>query len=211
MGIVHLRDCEICVEFGSSHIPKHYVLRGVPDEGRILESTEHFVLVPDYAPLVPGHLLLFARVHALSMADYLSSGGSTREDELLQMLERYSARHTDYGIIEHGSTLDVERDRPCIAHAHLHLLPITADDLKAEVRTARWSDIAQVSGREYVLVGDSESLNVAMDWRPPVRQYARSLVGRLLGLPELMIYSDTCIVPDTVAATITEWNTNSVK
>lgn len=209
-------DCEICVEFDAAYAPEHYLYRGVSSAGRILAQTDHFVLVPDYAPLMSGHLLLFAREHALSMADYLSVGG-TRANEIPQLLSRYTSQYGAPALIEHGSTLEVERERPCVAHAHLHLLPLAADDLKNEfardsggaATTATWSDVSQASGREYVLVGSSESVIMAVNWRPPARQYARALVGRTLGLSAFQTYSDTCIVPDIVAATISEWNADS--
>lgn len=211
-------NCEICVEFDAAQAPEHYLFRGVPQAGRILVRTDHFVLVPDYAPLTRGHLLLFSRVHTLSMADYLALGG-THASDLVQVLERYTQRYGAPMIIEHGSTLEIERESPCIAHAHFHLLPFAAADftyeferdLGASATTATWTDLPQVSGREYVLVGTKESVALAVNWRPPARQYARSLVGRTLGLSTSQTYSDSCIMPDVVAATIQEWNADDVK
>ncbi|WP_433586451.1 HIT domain-containing protein [Microbacterium hydrocarbonoxydans] len=205
-------DCEICVEFEASHVPEHYLFRGVPEAGRVLAQTDEFVLVPDFAPMMPGHVLLFTRSHALSMADHLRDGAD--DGELASVLERYSMFYGALAVIEHGSTLEVERARPCIAHAHLHLLPLDADPLireftresAQETTESAWPEIVRAAGHEYVLVGGGESVTMCVDWHPPARQYARSLVGRVLGLLPPQTYSDVCIAPDLVSAIISEWS-----
>lgn len=215
---MHSDGCEICTEFHTTPAPDHYRFRGVPADGRVLAETDHFVLVPDYAPLIPGHLLLFTRAHTLSMADCLADDG-THASELLEFLDSYGDECGTLAIIEHGSTVDLERETPCIAHAHLHILPLAAEalvrgfsgDSEDTVTVATWADVSGLSGHEYVLVGDSRSLRLARDWHPPVRQYARFLVGRALGLPDARTYSDTCIFPEVVAATVSEWSKRHVE
>jgi hypothetical protein len=171
------------------------------------------VLVPDYAPLTPGHLLLLARPHALSTADHLQISPLAGA-QLVELFDEYLRRYDHLTIIEHGSTPAVERDAPCIAHAHLHLLPLEVSDVRAVFRNdvspshqhIPWADLPNVaSGLEYVLVGGRDDFDIALEWHPATRQYARSLVTRTIDLPLSQAYSDTCVLPELVEATLAEW------
>lgn len=211
--------CEICLELNEGIYSPHYALRGIPASGREIMRTGRFVLAPDYAPLVAGHLLLFTMGHALSIADHIAAGSGTADD-LDTVFGEYRARYGALTAIEHGSTHEVERDHPCIAHAHLHLFPLDSGpivevfsrDGGSQVEMRSWGGMAETArGREYVLVGDGTGVAIAVDWAPPQRQYARSLVGAVLELTPNEIYSDTCLAPDVVMSTLENWRPEDVR
>lgn len=210
---MHKPQCEICTEFDSPQVPTHYQLRGVPKGGREIARSRHFVLVPDYAPLMNGHLLLLSTPHELSMADHLA-GTPQAQNDLTAFFDMYLGHYGRMTVVEHGSTDAIERETPCIAHAHLHLLPIEVGELRQQFRadaspadlSIAWSDLPRVAaGSEYVLVGERDHLDVAAGWSPTSRQYARSITSAARNLSAKQTYSDTCISPEMVQMTLTDW------
>ncbi|MFC9919650.1 hypothetical protein [Agromyces binzhouensis] len=214
-GYTSPSDCEICIELGGGVQPEYYAVWGVPDTGRVLRRNSRLALVPDLAPLHPNHCLLFATSHFLSFADFLSEDRDARTAEVIEFIEEYRSQFGTVTLIEHGSTASLERDPSCVTHAHIHLFSVDAaavlDIFRAEagIRVSSPLGLREVTdhafGREYVMVGNLESMQLAIDWAPPHRQYARSLVGRATGLSLDSTWSDKCLNPSIVRASLADW------
>ncbi|MFE7507111.1 hypothetical protein [Promicromonospora sp. NPDC057488] len=100
----------------------------------------------DIAPVKPGHLLLLAPGHDLTMATALAGDGE-RWRYVDAVREAYRRTFPDNGltILEHGSGGTGHR-RDCIEHAHWHLLPFEhelGEIVDADLRAALNEDQAQ--------------------------------------------------------------------
>jgi diadenosine tetraphosphate (Ap4A) HIT family hydrolase len=157
---------------------------------RRLRETRSFAMVVDISPLTEGHLLVVPKSHYLNFATAMLD----HREEAAQLLDSARAwvRET-YGAVtlfEHGSTAD-ETGGACIAHAHVHVLPVEAAQVVALMRrdglelldNVAWSEIARAR-RPYLLCSDGDRSVVAF---PPARtrhQYLRSAAGQVLGIPD---------------------------
>ena len=106
----------------------------LPGAAGMLWGDEEFFVIPDIAPIIPGHLLLLTTRHHLSM-------GAVPEHSH-DVLERHAERidhimRAGFGrpalFVEHGATRPHEAGS-CIDHAHWHCLPDTGtiiDDLES--------------------------------------------------------------------------------
>lgn len=160
---------------------------------RILLETTGFAIVVDISPLVEGHLLVVPKKHYLNFAGAMLD----HPHEAVQVIR--SARdwvHRTYGsvaLFEHGSTPG-ESGGACIAHAHVHVLPVAATGLIAVMRRDRleltvlpdhtgWTEIADTP-RPYLLCSDGESSVVTFPPERVRRQYLRSAAAEVLGIPD---------------------------
>jgi diadenosine tetraphosphate (Ap4A) HIT family hydrolase len=116
------QECPFCVSF------EYYLYRKMlpnyrPGELEIC-GTKNFVVLPDIAPLVEGHILIISREHHLSM------GSCGLFDELVELKEHVqrmvSACYSQPIFFEHGS-MKPKHCGSSIDHAHLHCLPLPID------------------------------------------------------------------------------------
>jgi diadenosine tetraphosphate (Ap4A) HIT family hydrolase len=184
-------DSDFCEEIaGATDTTFSAVYEGEPPDRAIWE-TSRFRLIADMSPLCVGHLLLLPTEHYLSFADLID----TRHEELTTafaaIASLYRGTFGQLTVLEHGSS-EAMRTRACISHAHWHLLPvegrrvdslILADGLTS-VSLADFKELATVKGEPYFLCAHEGEYHV-YDGQSPMRsQYLRSLVGRLLGIPD---------------------------
>src|SRR5580704_5819432 len=146
-------DCPFCV----GHLGRSAELY---DE--VLFRDKLVNVVPDLSPLCPGHLLVAARQHVLSMAEL----GPTRLGKLALRLSdlgtKLSPEFVDQGnyfLFEHGTPQDRGGSGACIDHAHLHMLPME-DQMSDQLTSAlswqsipRLKDLARFQGVGYAYLG----------------------------------------------------------
>jgi len=91
-------------------------------ENTILFSTKNFIIIPDAAPIVPGHVLVISRNHYFGFARMNYQLISEYESLKNKVFSIKPFQHLDYIEIEHGSTTE-DAAGACIVHAHIHLIP----------------------------------------------------------------------------------------
>ena len=157
---------------------------------RRLRETARFAVMVDISPLTEGHLLVVPKRHYLNFATAILEHG----DEAAQLLD--SARawvQATYGsvtLFEHGSTADATGG-VCIAHAHVHVLPVEVAQVAAVMRrdglelreSMDWAEIARAR-RPYLLCSDGDRSVVAFPAARTRHQYLRSAAGEVLGIPD---------------------------
>lgn len=167
--------------------------RGNPPT-RLLAETENLAVLADLSPLTAGHVLVVPRRHYLSFASVLGD----HLDETVALLDRllpvYRQEFGEPTILEHGSSKADARASACVAHAHLHVLPIDGDAVEdiwrrdglipKELRG--WSGLSQRGGEDssYFFC---HSRGRATLYRPPgamPSQYLRKSAGAVIGLAE---------------------------
>ncbi|AVH59064.1 MULTISPECIES: HIT family protein [Streptomyces] len=184
---------DLCAELsGATFTEFSRTYQGDP-HSRVLLETANFAMVVDISPLVEGHLLVVPKKHYLSFAramlDY--------RHEAISVVQRARdwVRKT-YGTVtlfEHGSTAG-QSGGACIAHAHIHVLPVESKRLVAvmqrdELELTALPDItswteATESQRPYLLCSDGESSCVALLSARVRHQYLRSASAEVLGIPD---------------------------
>lgn len=102
--------------------------------------TDNFIVVPDIAPLIEGHLLIIPITH------YLCCGAALQEHSAeLAELKAFITHvvQTAYGdcmFIEHGAAQDL-RAGNSIDHAHLHCLPADIDITVSSNELGVWEQL----------------------------------------------------------------------
>jgi ATP adenylyltransferase len=92
----------------------------------IIYKTPNFVVLPDIAPLVEGHLLIISLTHFLCFGNLPDDHFKEFEeikDYITQLLTKTYTRHIFF---EHGPALP-KRAGCCIDHAHIHCVPAETD------------------------------------------------------------------------------------
>jgi diadenosine tetraphosphate (Ap4A) HIT family hydrolase len=184
---------DLCAELsGSASTEFSRTYEGDP-QSRILLETTNFAIVVDISPLVEGHLLVVPKKHYLNFAsamlDYRHEAVQVTQRARDWLRETYGS----VALFEHGSTSG-QSGGACIAHAHIHVLPVAATGLVAVMRhdeleltalldIASWTEIAETP-RPYLLCSDGERSLVTF---PPARvrhQYLRCAAAEVLGIPD---------------------------
>lgn len=105
---------------------KFNLQQGLPGADSILLDTGRFIVVPDIAPLITGHVLIVSTRHITAMGDTTPAEAT----ELLDVARRVSdlvagsTGSATVTLFEHGAR-DSNRAGACIGHAHWHCLPGT--------------------------------------------------------------------------------------
>src|SRR5581483_2624338 len=158
---------------------------------RFLAETEHFSVVPDISPLVPGHVMILPKSHQrsfgavpLEQADEFS--------ELVALVKRVLTECYERPIVlEHG-TNSLSVGGGCVSHAHLHFMPKAVDFRPALSKygmspLSRFEDLRSWADqdRSYVFFGavDGE-MYVADQLFGIPRQFIRIEFARAIGLPD---------------------------
>jgi diadenosine tetraphosphate (Ap4A) HIT family hydrolase len=116
---------------GANPQPADCVFCDVERLNGILAETDHFLILADHAPLVEGHLLIIPRQH------YACYGAvpADLEEELLAIKRRVAAflrgTYRAPAFFEHGVF------RQTVCHAHLHAIPLGAEDFHVDPLLAR--------------------------------------------------------------------------
>ncbi|WP_433478994.1 HIT family protein [Spirillospora sp. CA-142024] len=136
-------------------------IAGLPGESGVIAGDRDFLLIPDVAPLVEGHLLLVTRDHHQCAGDF---GREMWERALhwrdrVARLYREAYRTGELLLFEHGPATP-QGGGACVDHAHWHLLPGTPGVravVEREGRPGTPADHAALracfrTGRSYLLI-----------------------------------------------------------
>ncbi|MFI1563982.1 HIT family protein [Streptomyces sp. NPDC020490] len=184
-------DSEFCEEIAGAPDTTFSAIYGGDPPSRVIWETSRFRLIADMSPLCAGHLLLLPVEHYLSFAEFVD----VRHGELAAVFSvlksLYRSAFGPLTILEHGSSAAM-RTRACISHAHWHILPvdgqhvdslIAADGLPA-VSLTDIKGLAALRGEPYFLCAHEGEYKVYDGHTPMRSQYLRSVVGRLLDIPD---------------------------
>jgi len=117
-------DCPFCSK-NNFYIKKKYFPEHI-HESFILYQTPNFIVVPDIAPIVEGHLLIISKKHYPCYGK-LEQNYFHELIELKEKISKFLARHYQNPLFfEHGPAVS-KHAGCCIDHAHLHCLPINID------------------------------------------------------------------------------------
>ena len=195
MSDISERFCEdFCQELaGSKDTSFSRTYDGEP-ASRIIAVSNNLTLMADLSPLSIGHLLLVSNYHYYSYAevcrDHLDEVGRVTD----QVLTLYSSTFGDPVILEHGSSPDASGGSSCISHAHWHFLPVSAERISGvmtedglkHTNLESLGELAQTARRlvPYLYVASASHRSVFSIDRLIRRQYLRSVVGTILGIPD---------------------------
>ncbi|MEU6404593.1 HIT domain-containing protein [Streptomyces sp. NPDC046985] len=187
----HCVDSDFCEEIaGAPDTTFSAVYEGDP-ASRVIGETPRFRLIADMSPLCVGHLLFSPLEHYLSFAEFVDAFHAEFATAFAAIGSLYRAAFGRLTVLEHGSS-DAMRARACISHAHWHILPvqgarvdslISADGLSSRC-LADFSELAAFKGEPYFLCAHEDEWRVYDGSTPMRSQYLRSVIGRLLGIPD---------------------------
>lgn len=92
----------------------------------IIYETTNFLVAPDIAPLIEGHLLLFPKAHYISVGNLIAEHFSEFTDVKNYILHLFLNRYSRPVFFEHGAA-KTQKAGNSIDHAHLHCLPADID------------------------------------------------------------------------------------
>jgi diadenosine tetraphosphate (Ap4A) HIT family hydrolase len=179
-----MTSCPFCsiLKPSSSVTPFRGILKADVTSEIIYEGTD-FVIMPDTAPVVPYHLLIISRDHLFSM-------GHVREQQSQELQSiKQRVRHFNREVAgqptlfyEHGAC-GTTSGSACIAHAHLHALPLSLPQIQAaflNVIKKVGMPQAEIDRKGEYLFGefvDSELLYWPDDHTP--RQFFRQVIAAI--------------------------------
>lgn len=149
-------------------------------------------MLADYAPLVPGHVVVVPVEYVLSLAAARPAAIAEVEPVVARLRSILGELYgDDFLVVEHGSSLDMPARSACVLHAHLHVLPVSfdfSDDLRSRnVSIVEASDVTDALSRAprthpYLLWGNESWTRFAplTATSDVPRQYARELIARHL-------------------------------
>lgn len=188
-------DCILCSEITGNDALSSMLRES--ENGQVkkkfIVETDNLILIQDISPIVPGHCLIVTRQHLCSFAE--------AREEVWQELTGVkqaavdaSMQHTrEYFFFEHGTSSLTQTGGACIAHAHIHFIPIAVDMLHylAPVSVAPLTlggiDMrSTLSGKsvEYLYYEDMNGKGCVVfePKRPLKKQFVRAAVALELGL-----------------------------
>jgi diadenosine tetraphosphate (Ap4A) HIT family hydrolase len=126
-------ECEFCDEFlGGSR--NSFAARYSHDlRDRTVIETDHVKVMPSLGHFVKGYLLLVPKPHYCTLADAPREVIRQVEGIKRKLITRLSPLYGPYVFFEHGSRTSLSGG--CgIYHAHLHALPVEADEVLSKLR-----------------------------------------------------------------------------
>jgi diadenosine tetraphosphate (Ap4A) HIT family hydrolase len=131
-------QCPFCSKSG---FEQHKLIFGTEDiEYFSIYRTANFVVVPDVAPLIEGHLLIIPKAH------YLCYGAALQEhwQEFIELKATITCLlkrvYANCMFFEHGAAQEF-RAGNSIDHAHLHCLPVSVDITTSTENERKWKKI----------------------------------------------------------------------
>lgn len=160
----------------------------------ILAETAELVLLRDISPIVPGHCLIVTKVHMCSFAqayDKLWDELAWMKQTAIDMLGRNGK---SLFFFEHGAS-PMTPAVGCIAHAHLHVIPLAVDVARhlalvaphpLEVALIDMKSTLPRNGSDYLYYEDMHAKGcIVIDPKKPLpRQFIRVVVAQEIGLTE---------------------------
>lgn len=184
-------------------------------ECRLLYEGRHWVILPTIGALVPGYVLLVSKRHCLSVMD--CSGDEIAELERLLVRLRSvlgDVYRTPCIAFEHGSGCGTGMDSACIAHCHLHVLPLEEDiydridfqNMQMETEPVPSLRALTAYGRNaapYLLYQNQNEQFFVMHADTYLSQYFRQLAALSTGVPEKWNWRQYYF-PENIRATLTD-------
>lgn len=160
-----------------------------------LRSSDSFVVVPSLGSLVPGWLLVVPRRPIISLREL----SLIERDEMIELVRQMTADMHVFAkavyAFEHGSGYLGSATGCGLDHAHLHLVPLDFDLVKAATTdgptTIEWEFVDRIPlmvlppmGEYVSLWRADEGAGVLGTVRKPISQWMRRLIARQLGIDE---------------------------
>lgn len=135
-------QCPFC----SKHsFEQHKLMFGTEDiEYFSIYRTVNFVVVPDVAPLVEGHLLIIPKAHYLCYGTVLQEHWQEIIELKSTITRLLKKTYMNCMFIEHGAAQDLQAGNS-IDHAHLHCLPVNVDITANTGTDRKWESIHSLS------------------------------------------------------------------
>ena len=184
-------SCCFCEEINLGEMPGAFIAK-MGQNDRVVLRDGHFVAIPSVSPLCEGHTLIVPRAHLTSLAQLNRHLRESLTRFIQRVIARVRDRYGAYFLFEHG--VGAGRTGGCgVAHAHLHVLPLSrvhAEQVYERVRSDYpcqssgpfTNVLASTSSRAtYLLCGDSltKVQRIVQDEVPS--QYLRKLLAEILG------------------------------
>lgn len=190
-------ECEFCSELhGGQSLYSEVAKRcGLPEK-RLLYEGSHWVIWPTIGAIVPGYVLLVSKRHRFSVM----ACSEEEIDELEYLLARTRNMLQDiYGspciAFEHGSGCGAGMKTSCIAHCHLHVLPLKEDIYRRIDFQKMQMDVTPIKSlrslqkddkrqEAYLLYQNHEEHFFEIHANTYLSQYFRQLIALSEGVPE---------------------------
>lgn len=190
-GLSEVACEDFCQELGGSRTTSFMrAYQGEP-ETRIIASSNNLTLMADLSPLCMGHLLLVPDFHYLSYAGVCRDHKAEVEKVTAQIQELYAPAFGDPVVLEHGSSIDTSGSS-CISHAHWHFLPVSVgrvfeamdEDGLQHTDLNNLEDLVAYEQVPYYYAANAEYRRVYGINHSMKQQYLRSVIGKILGIPD---------------------------
>jgi diadenosine tetraphosphate (Ap4A) HIT family hydrolase len=186
-------ESDLCYELaGESETEFRRLYEGDPSSRVLIESSNLAVIV-DLSPLVEGHVLVLPKRHYLNFCEVIADHAAELGALLNRLLPVYEQLYGRYSLLEHGSSTEM-RTSACINHAHLHILPVEAGDIRSAMTADGLTELQfptlgslAVRAQEdasYFLCGDASGISLFGVGVTMPKQYLRALAARVLGLED---------------------------
>ncbi|MEU5566162.1 HIT family protein [Micromonospora musae] len=192
-GESHCSGSDLCEELAGTTRTSFSLTYGGDPPSRTIVDGGRLKLIADMSPLLLGHMLIVPAKHYLSFGHAAREIAADIQHFLDFVLARYRSAFGASLILEHGSSSDMTA-AACITHAHWHLVPLdgvqvhrlivedgfSIQDLRSFADLERYADAdaayfySAFDDRHVVYVGDFTTR----------RQYLRSTMARVLGIPD---------------------------
>ena len=163
---------------------------------KIIARSQHFVVLQDISPIVPGHYLVLPKQHLTSISQIPNEWWPELERIIDQVVKFLTSKYGAPFLFEHGSSPDVSGSvgGACIEHAHIHLIPkeISVIDKLHEYATnsidnhlTSMAKLLQGINGSYLFYQDQSGRGcvVTSTKRPLPQQFIRKLVAEISGIP----------------------------
>lgn len=184
---------DLCAELRGASDTEFSRAYGGDPPNRILMSHGSLRVLADLSPLTEGHLLIAPVDHFLNFAQFAASHPGEVAALTSRLAPVVRQVYGNIAYLEHGSSSDMRRSA-CINHAHLHALPIDADDVAdvmradgmEEVRLEHFEALSERARDDlpYYLVSDTHRVLIFGIGEHMPKQYLRAVAARVLRLED---------------------------
>jgi diadenosine tetraphosphate (Ap4A) HIT family hydrolase len=192
-------DCSFCAEFARPG-----------GGGRIITRDGDWVLLPTLGCFVAGYCLLMPIDHVQAAADLPAEDLHALEARIERMRDHIAAEFGPTIVAEHGPGA-CDLGASCCTHAHLHLIPISADNAVTDAyqHTGGAPDLLsglaglrELVGSPYLYLSPEPGVHLAWPAAGFPRQFVRRVCADILGMPDCYDWRDHPFEPtmrDTLA------------
>jgi diadenosine tetraphosphate (Ap4A) HIT family hydrolase len=132
-----MNPCPYCDEFENGF----FELWNRNYGSRILYETENFVVFPSLGQIVEGYLLIASKKHYVGMGQVPKELHPELEMVCQKVRSVLSEKYRTPLFFVHGSVSESKKGDCCIAHAHIHAVPVQVDVLSELAKNFRYNMI----------------------------------------------------------------------